>query len=125
MSLWIHRSGLEVGSENQKYGVNAMPRKYVLIVLAAMVMTAAVGAQAADDGAALYKSKCAGCHGADGSGKPALKAPALKGTTLEASRIAEHITKGEPASKAPHNKGIAGLSDEQAKAIADYIKTLK
>ena len=54
-----------------------------------------------------------------------MKAPALKGTSLEANQIAEHITKGEPGSKAPHNKGIAGLNEEQAKAIAEYIKTLK
>lgn len=102
-----------------------MAQKYVFVVLVAMVMTAAVETRAAEDGAALYKTKCAGCHGADGSGKPAIKAPALKGTNLEASRIAEHITKGEPTSKAPHNKGISGLSDDQAKAIADYVKTLK
>ncbi len=54
-----------------------------------------------------------------------MKAPALKGTSLEANQIAEHITKGEPGSKAPHNKGIAGLNDEQAKAIAEWVKTLK
>ena len=44
---------------------------------------------------------------------------------MEVSQIAEHITKGESGSKAPHNKGIAGLNDEQAKTIAEYIKTLK
>jgi mono/diheme cytochrome c family protein len=79
----------------------------------------------ADDGAALYKTKCAACHGAGGEGKPAMKAPALKGTTHTADEIAVHITKGEPTSKAPHTKGISGVSDEQAKAIADFIKTLK
>ncbi len=61
----------------------------------------------------------------DGEGKPAIKAPALKGTSLEANQIVEHITKGESGSKAPHNKGIAGLNDEQAKAIAEWVKTLK
>ena len=80
---------------------------------------------AADDGGALYKTKCAGCHGANGEGKPAMKAPALKGTSLEANQIVEHLTKGEPGSKPPHNKGIAGLNDQQAKAIAEWVKTLK
>ena len=80
---------------------------------------------AADDGAALYKSKCAGCHGAKGEGKPAVKAPALKGSSLTKDQIAEHITKGEASSKAPHNKGISGVSGTQAKAIAEFIKTLK
>jgi mono/diheme cytochrome c family protein len=95
------------------------------VSLAAMFLVVSLSSWAADDGAALYKKKCAGCHGANGEGKPAMKAPALKGTSLEANQIAEHITKGEPASKAPHNKGIAGLSDEQAKSIAEWVKTLK
>ncbi len=73
----------------------------------------------------MYKSKCAGCHGAKGEGKPAIKAPALKGTSLTTDQIAEHITKGEASSKAPHNKGISGVSETQFKAIAEFIKTLK
>ena len=79
----------------------------------------------AADGAALYKSKCAGCHGAAGEGKSSIKAPALKGTTLETGQIVQHLTKGEPTSKAPHNKGMAGMTDEQATAIAEYVKSLK
>ena len=79
----------------------------------------------ADDGASLYKTKCAGCHGANGEGKPAVKAPAVKGTSKTVEEIAQHITKGETASKAPHNKGVSGVSEEQAKSIAEFIKTLK
>jgi cytochrome c len=90
-----------------------------------MLLVASLDCWAADDGAALYKTKCVGCHGASGGGKPAIKAPALKGTNLEVSQLAEHIAKGESGSKAPHNKGITGLNDEQAKAIAKYVKTLK
>jgi mono/diheme cytochrome c family protein len=101
-----------------------MNRSFV-VSLAAMLLVASLASWAADDGAALYKKKCAGCHGAGGEGKPAMKAPALKGTSLEANQIAEHITKGESGSKAPHNKGIAGLNDEQAKAIGEWVKTLK
>lgn len=54
-----------------------------------------------------------------------MKAPSLKGTKLEVNQIVEQTTKGESGSKAPHNKGIAGLNDEQAKAITEYIKTLR
>ena len=90
-----------------------------------LLMTMPVVARSAEDGAALYKSKCAGCHGAAGEGKPAMKAPALKGIAWDADRIAKHITTGEPDAKGPHKKGIAGLNDDQAKAIADYVKTLK
>lgn len=91
----------------------------------ALLLIVSTASWAAEDGAALYKTKCAGCHGANGEGKPAIKAPALKGTKLDASQIAEHITKGEPQSKAPHNKGISGLNEQQAKAIADFVATLK
>jgi cytochrome c len=91
----------------------------------AMLLATSLTSWSADDGAGLYKTKCAGCHGTSGEGKSAMKAPPLKGTNLEINQLVEHITKGEPGSKAPHNKGIAGLNDEQAKAIAEYIKTLK
>ena len=96
-----------------------------LLVSLAIVLVMSMAALAADDGAALYKSKCSGCHGAGGEGKPAIKAPALKGTSLDAAKITEHLTKGEATSKPPHNKGISGLSEDQAKAIATYVKTLK
>lgn len=94
------------------------------LIVAALLLTS-LTALAADDGAALYKRKCAGCHGTSGEGKPAMKAPQLKGTTLEPAQIVQHITKGEPASKPPHNKGISGLTDDQAMAIAEYVKSLK
>ena len=102
--------------------------KYVLSVrnalsIALLVVVPTV-TWAVEDGAALYKAKCAGCHGAGGEGKPAVKAPALKGTALDADKIVQHVTKGEPNSKPPHKKGIAGLTDAQAKAIADFVKAL-
>jgi mono/diheme cytochrome c family protein len=100
-----------------------MNRK-LIVKLAAVLLIGSTTSWAAD-GTALYKSKCAGCHGANGEGKPAIKAPAVKGTNLDSDALVAHITKGESTSKAPHNKGIAGLTDDQAKAIAEYIKTLK
>jgi mono/diheme cytochrome c family protein len=53
-----------------------------------------------------------------------MKAPAVKGTSLGADQIVQHLTKGEASSKAPHNKGMPGMTEEQAKAIADYVKSL-
>ena len=95
------------------------------LILLGFVLTLPGLAWCADNGAALYKTKCAACHGAGGEGKPAMKAPALKGISWDSDRIVQHITKGATDSKAPHNKGIAGLSETQAKAIAEFIKTLK
>jgi mono/diheme cytochrome c family protein len=95
------------------------------VIGAGLLLAVPAVASGAEDGAALYKTKCAGCHGPSGEGKPAMKAPALKGTSLTAEQITQHLTKGEATSKAPHNKGITGLNDAQAKAIADFVKTLK
>ena len=94
-------------------------------ICAGLLVAIAPVTRSAEDGAALYKSKCSGCHGAAGEGKPAMKAPALKGIAWDADRIAKHITTGEPDAKAPHKKGIAGVTDDQAKAIADFVKGLK
>jgi len=91
----------------------------------ALLLAIPTASWSANDGAALYKAKCAGCHGASGEGKPAMKAPALKGTALDVDKITQHITKGEPESKAPHKKGIAGVTEEQARSIAEFVKTLK
>ena len=96
-----------------------------ILLLAALAASLPRRSSAADDGASLYKSKCAGCHGAGGEGKPATKAPAVKGTALTTDQLAQHITKGEASSKAPHNKGIAGVTDAEAKSIAEFIKTFK
>jgi mono/diheme cytochrome c family protein len=91
---------------------------------AVLLLFAATASWAADDGASLYKKKCGTCHGANGQGKPAIKAPAVKGTSLDADKLAAFLTQGESSKKAPHNKGMSGLTDSEAKAIADYIKTL-
>jgi mono/diheme cytochrome c family protein len=97
----------------------------MVVALAVLLLTASTLTWAAEDGAALYKAKCAACHGANGEGKPSMKAPPLKGSSIEVDKLAEHILKGESTSKAPHNKGISGLNEEQAKAIAEYVRTLK
>lgn len=98
--------------------------KLTNMVLVTIFGTAVTTSLVAQDGAELYKKKCSGCHGASGEGKPTVKAPALKGTTLETNQIVEQTTKGKPGSKPPHNKAIAGVNEEQAKAIAEFIKTL-
>lgn len=99
--------------------------KSKLLIGALTLLMVNLTALAADDGTSLYKKKCAHCHGASGEGKSGMKAPALKGSALDVTQMMDRITKGEPSSKAPHKKGIAGLSDEQARTIAEYIKTLK
>ena len=96
-----------------------------LVVAASLCLTASTAVFAAEDGGGLFKAKCAACHGAEGEGKPAMKAPALKGTTLSADQIAGVVSKGKADAKAPHTKAVAGVTVEQAKVIADFVKGLK
>ncbi len=72
---------------------------------------------AAEDGAALFKANCAMCHGADAAGKPAMKAPAIKGKSEADIKKALDTPKHAVAKKK--------LNDEQVKAIASYLAGLK
>jgi mono/diheme cytochrome c family protein len=102
-----------------------MKTKLVVVSTAATAFLLACGTSwAASDGAALYKSRCSNCHGTSGEGKTSMKAPALKGTTMSADDLQQFALKGAAGKKGPHGKGISKLKDDQAKAIADYVKTL-
>src|SRR6478736_10278598 len=94
------------------------------LLIATLAMASSPFAWGAD-GAALYKQKCSTCHGANGEGKPAMKAPALKGTSKSTDEIVAFLTKGDPQKKAPHSKSISGIDETQAGAIAEFVKTLK
>ncbi len=88
--------------------------KRVSIVLVALAMSTAAFAQ---DGAALYKAKCSGCHGAAGEGK---MGPKIAGSTA----VSDVLTNGGKT-KAPHTKAFANLTADEIKAIADYVAGLK
>ena len=93
------------------------------VVFVALVIGLATGSMmAAEDGAAIYKSKCAMCHGANGEGK---MGPKLVGDSMSEAQIVDQLTKGAAGKKAPHAKPIAGLTEDQAKAVATYVKGLK
>jgi len=85
----------------------------VAIALALFIMVPQLS-WAAEDGAALYKGKCAACHGADAAGKPAMKTPALKG--VDAAKIKATIASN------PKHAGLKSLTDDQIQAIASYLK---
>jgi len=91
----------------------------VLAIAVALMVVVPSLSWAAEDGAAVYKAKCAMCHGPDGAGKVG---PALKGTKVD---VAAFVQNGEAGKKAPHSKGVAGVSADQAKAVAEYVKSLK
>ena len=95
-------------------------------VLAA-VITVASAMCFAQDGAALYKSKCQACHGAAGTPSPGMvKMMGIKPTSdasiqaLSADQVAATVKNGKGKMKP-----IAGISDPDAKAVAAYFKSLK
>ena len=73
----------------------------------------------AQDGATLFKTKCAMCHGDQGQGKPPM-APKIAGS----AKTEAVLTKGgEP--KAPHIKPMSTLTADQITSVAAFVKTLK
>jgi len=95
-------------------------RLRIATVALATITTMAWMQAAAEDGGALYKTKCAMCHGDQGQGKPSM-GPKLAGTSKS---VVEVLTKGGEA-KAPHIKPNSTLTPAQASAVAAYVKTLK
>lgn len=95
----------------------------ITVVAFSLVLAMAVPAMA-QDGAALYKTKCQMCHGPDGKGSAVgLKMGAkpfseAKGGEKEFIEITEN-GKG----KMPAFKGK--LTDEQIKEVVKYVRTLK
>ncbi len=77
----------------------------------------------AEDGAALYKAKCAACHGADAAGKPAMKAPSL--ISDDAKKKSDDDLVKAIAGTAKHPAPVKGLSADDAKAIVTYIRSLQ
>jgi cytochrome c6 len=84
-------------------------------------------ARAQEDAAALFKSKCAACHGADGSANTPVgksmkirdfHSPDVQKETDE--QLTEMITAGKGAM--PSYKGK--LTDAQIKSLVGYIRTM-
>ena len=85
------------------------------------VLVLAMNTAWAKDAASIYKSKCAGCHGAQGEGKAG---PKLAGTSLSDDEIVKVLTTGG-LSKAPHTKPFKGANATNAKQVSAYVKGLK
>jgi mono/diheme cytochrome c family protein len=99
--------------------------------LVMLVMTIAVGlfilipnlSWAADDGASLYKTKCAACHGADAASKPAAKIPSL--VSDEAKKTSDDDLAKAVTEKPKHPATIKSLAPDQVKMIVTYVRSLQ
>ena len=96
------------------------------IALAAFVLLA--GSMCfAEDGAAIYKAKCAMCHGPTGT--PSAGMAKMMGIKPVSDPSMSALTVAEISAAVKNGKGkmkpIAGLTDPQVAAVAAYFKTLK
>lgn len=104
-----------------------MRRGAVGIVVLALALLAGAPVHADGDGAALYKSKCGVCHGADGkAATPAAKAMGASDLTsattqkMTDAQLIEITTKGK--NKMPGYE--KSLSAAQIKEVVVYIREL-
>jgi len=106
-----------------------MPRSLIAVISLFVIMLASTAAQALSssaDGVALYKAKCAMCHGPDGAGKTPmgqklnirdLHSPEIQ--KQSDAELSEVIAKGKgkmPAAKT--------LSADQIKLVVSYVREL-
>ncbi len=100
-----------------------LSRLALVIVILAMIVVPVVASAA--DGAAVYKAKCASCHGPDGTGQTgmgkALKLKDLGSADVQKSDIAAVVKDGK--GKMPAYKGK--ISDDEINAVVTFVKSLK
>jgi len=83
---------------------------------------------AAQDGAALYRSKCLACHGATGAGRTAIQGSNL---LTEAARkasdaeLTEAIARGGKKKLASHAYETKGVKPAEIEALVKYVRTLQ
>ncbi len=99
--------------------------KAVCILMAVALLAATpILLWAAENGSTLYSEKCSMCHGEKGEGNPEAKLPAVKGTAMTVEKMITYLTKGEKE-KTIHAEPVADLNEAQAKAVSEFVVTLK
>ncbi len=93
-------------------------RKFALLTTLAVVLPVCAGAQ---DAAAMYKSKCSGCHGADGTKVASANLSSAEVQKKSDADLAGVITNGKP----PKMPKYASLTPDEVKGLVSYIRTLK
>ena len=124
----LREERLSVGLQNIARRRNEIMKTTKLMML---VMTIAAAlfilipnlSWAADDGATLYKAKCAACHGPDAAGKPAAKIPSL--VSDEAKKLSDDDLATAVIEKAKHPGAVKTLPADQVKAIVTYVRSLQ
>lgn len=101
--------------------------KIFRLIISCFFLTTLTGMLAAQSAADLYKSKCQGCHGADGKASAIGKKMGAKDfSDPDVAKLTEadliKVT-ADGKNKMPAYKGK--LTDDQIKELAKYIKSMK
>jgi cytochrome c6 len=98
-----------------------------LTVLAAAVAMACSMSFAQSEGAALYKSKCQMCHGAEGTPNPSMAK--MMGIKAASDPDIKKLSEADEIAVVKNGKGkmkpIAGLTDPQVKEVVTFFRSLK
>lgn len=103
--------------------INAKMLTIATVLAVVLCIPLSAGAQ---DASALFKSKCAGCHGADGTGSAMGKKMGVHDFTspevqkMSDAELVDIITNGK--NKMPK---YGSLKPEEVKGLVAYIRTLK
>jgi mono/diheme cytochrome c family protein len=107
-------------------------KKTAVIIIALFAIAISLPAIAAEDGAALFKTKCAACHGKTGAADtPIAKAKNIKDLGCSEiqkwtdAELTDMIANGGPDKVKGHDFKVKGLTDDQVKALVTFIRTLK
>jgi mono/diheme cytochrome c family protein len=98
---------------------------FIIMIAVALFLILPNLSWAADDGATVYKTKCAACHGADLAGKPAAKIPSLvadDSKKLSDEDLTDAIANGGKNKKASHAFADKGVAPDQIKMVVSYIR---
>jgi mono/diheme cytochrome c family protein len=101
---------------------------YLLEALVLMLASGCSAAGSAPDGAALYRSKCLACHGADGAGRPALQGTNLMTAEVQKASdadLTEAIARGGKKKLASHAYETKGLKPADIQALVKYVRMLQ
>jgi mono/diheme cytochrome c family protein len=97
-------------------------------IFALLLSLCAAVPMVAQDGAALYRSKCLVCHGANGAGRAALKGTDLLSDAARKASdgdLTESIAHGGKDKNASHSFESKGLTSSDIQALVKYVRVLQ
>ena len=97
--------------------------KLVMTIAVALFILIPNLSWATDDGATIYKAKCAACHGVDAAGKPAAKIPSL--VSDDSKKVSDDDLAKEITEKAKHPPTVKSLTPDQVKMVVSYSRSLQ